>query len=538
MTTGRSSRRAAAAMTALGALAWLLVALKLPPALAAAALGQVAAPAPSASLAGPDVAPGRVIVKLRPGAAAIPAETARAAYGAIAVEDLPRLGAQRWSVPPGSERDVAARLAGRPEVEYAEADRLLRLQATPNDVLYLTHQWNLPKIGAPAGWDVTTGSPTVLVAIVDSGFDLLHPDAPANLRLGCDYVRWRSIAPAGACPPVRDDEHGHGTHVAGIVGARQNNALGVTGLGPNLTVMVIRVADATGTASMSDVAQAIREAADAGARVVNLSLGGTSSTTTLERAVADARERGLVLVAAAGNEGQRGSPVTYPAAYPGVLAVGATTVDDRRAAYSNVGDYVGLVAPVGDGGPTPTGGITSLYPVVKGAYAQMVGTSQAVPQAAALAGLVLSVRPTLSGAEVVTLLRATARPLGGSVPNPTFGSGQIDVRAALSAALAGQTPVPAPTATAPPSPTAPAPTATAPPSPTAPAPAATTAPDRSAPSPTATTAPRPATPSPSTGWSTDPSPTAGPADPVATPRARAASRRQLLPVAPLRSSRP
>ena len=443
VTPRRSGRLAAAKRVVLAVAVWLLL---FAPARAGAraVLAEPTAPGVS-STAGPDLAPGRVVVKFRDAAAPIPDRTAQATYGALAIEVLPLLGAQRWRVAPGSEDGVARRLAALPSVEYAEPDRILRLSATPNDPLYTTHQWNLPKINAPAAWDITIGDPAVVVAVVDSGFDVLHPDGPAHIRLGCDYVRWRLASYGGACPPVGDDQNGHGTHVAGIVAAGQNNALGVTGLAPGVTLLVIRTADAAGSSYMSDVAQAIREAADGGARVVNLSLGGTTPSTTLRRAVDDAVARGLVIVAAAGNEYQTGNPVEYPAAYPGVLAVGAVTADDGHASYSNTGAYVGLVAPVGDGGGAmPTSAITSLYPLTGGAYAMMVGTSQAAPQVAAAAGLVLSVRPTLGGVKVVDLLRSTAHPLGGTAPNPTFGYGRLDVRLALAAAMAGIAPAAAP----------------------------------------------------------------------------------------------
>jgi thermitase len=412
---------------------------------------------PPSSRAEASLAAGRVIVAARSGAASIPEEVAGALYGATSVVELPRLGARLWLVPVGTEPDVAARLAARPDVEYAEPDRLLRLHATATDVLYPTHQWNLPKIGAPSAWDVTTGRADVSVAVIDSGFDTLHPDGPAHLRLGCDYVRWRVAAYAGSCPTVADDENGHGTHVVGIVAARQSNVVGISGLAPGVTLVAIRTADAAGSSYMSDVAQAIREAADSGVRVVNLSLGGTTPTTTLQRAVEHALARGVVVVASAGNGFADGSPAEYPAAFPGVLAVAASTADDQRAGYSTVGDYVDLAAPVGNGdGATPESAITSLYPTTKGSYAMMVGTSQAAPQAAALAALLLSARPALGGDEVAEILRRTARPLGGAAPNPMFGYGQIDAGSAVARAATGvaPTPSPEPTATPRPSPTA------------------------------------------------------------------------------------
>ncbi|HEV8635656.1 MAG TPA: S8 family serine peptidase [Chloroflexota bacterium] len=400
---------------------------------------------PATASSDPDLAPGRVIVKMRPGRGL---RGAQATYGALAVEERPNLGAQVWRVAPGRETEVARRLAAQPDVEYAEPDRVARLYAAPNDPLYPTNQWNLPKIGAPQAWDITVGDGSVLVAVVDSGLDLGHPDRPANLLTGCDYVRWRQALVGGACPTVQDDPNGHGTHVAGILAARQNNGLGISGVAPGLSVLVIRTADETGASYASDVASAVREAVDAGARVINLSLGGPSSTTLQRSAIEYALGHGVVVVAAMGNEYQTGNPISYPAAYAGVVAVGAATHDDQHASYSNTGDHISLVAPGGNGDAVgdPVNWITSLWPWSRGGFALEVGTSQAAPHVAGTAGLMLSARPSLTGSEVAALLRSTARPLGGAVPNATFGYGYLDANAAVRAAQAGgAAPSPTPT---------------------------------------------------------------------------------------------
>jgi subtilisin family serine protease len=395
-----------------------------------------------------DLAPGWVLVKLRDPSRPIPVQTARSLYGALGIEPMTRLELQRWRVPVGTEKLIVRRLMASGHVEYAEVDRILRLGATPDDPLYATHQWYLDRINAPSAWDVTRGSPTVIVAVIDSGFDVAHPDGPVNLHLGCDYVRWRAASFADVCPPVLDDPHGHGTHVAGIVAARQNNALGVTGVAPGVGLLVIRTADAAGLSYMSDVAEGVVEAADAGARVVNLSLGGPTASTTLRIAVEDAVARDVLVVAASGNGFQDGNPTLYPAGYAGVLAVGAVTALDEHADYSSTGAHLGIVAPVGDGADVlPQHWTVSLLPMSRGGYGLKVGTSMAAPQVAGAAGLILSLRPALGGTEVADVLRSTAQPLGGAVPNATYGYGRLDLRAALATVGASTPPTPAPSPT-------------------------------------------------------------------------------------------
>jgi serine protease len=442
-----------------------------------------------------DIAPGRIIVKMKDGAFTRSAQASRAA---LAIEDRPALDAQVWHVPPGQEKDAAAQLASDPNVEYAEPDRIAKLYAIPNDVYYAAYQWNMPKVGAPQAWDVTTGSASVMVAVIDSGFDLTHPDRPANLLVGCDYVRWRAAGFGGACPYVSDDSNGHGTHVAGIVGARQNNALGLTGVAPGVTVLAIRTANASGESYVSDVSSAIREATDAGAKVINLSLGGPSSTSSQRNAISYAISRGVVVVAAMGNEYEDGNYTSYPAAYSGVVAVGAATHDDQHAPYSSTGGHISLVAPGGSGsGSSPLSWIASLYPLARGEYRLVVGTSQAAPHVAGAAGLLFSVNPALTGTDVAGLLRSTARPLG-AVPNNTFGHGYLDVNAAVRAAQVAA----APTVTPTPRPPTATPTRT---------PAALTA------TPTRTPTRPATTPEPPPPNATAPALVPTPATPIATP---------------------
>jgi subtilisin family serine protease len=389
----------------------------------------------------PDVAPGRVIVKLKGGRAAQSLSVEASAPEVESVHARRRPDKQLWRVRPGRERDVARRLAARADVEYAEPDRIVRTQLVPNDPLYASHQWNLARVNAEPAWDISTGRPDVVVAVIDTGFDVSHPDRPVNLRLGCDHVRW-GLAKDQPCPTVAYDHHGHGTHVAGIVAAAQNNGQHVAGVAPNVTVLAIAAFGADGSGYGSDVADAIEEAVDAGARVVNLSAGTASPGRREREAVEYALERGVVVVAAAGNGGvSNGTAATYPAAWPGVVAVGATGPWDQRAYYSNTGTYVSLAAPGGSGGSDPAYGITSLWPVSRGGHAVLSGTSMATPHVAAAAALLRSIRSDLTGADVGNLLRSTARRVVGA-PDTNHGHGILDLRAALEAARTAVSPVP------------------------------------------------------------------------------------------------
>jgi subtilisin family serine protease len=416
---------------------------------------------PRLDLSSGDAEPtGRVVVRFLPEWAPVEARAAQEAYGALAVLDRDALGAQVWLVPSGRESDVAGWLSERPDVDYAEPDVSVRALAVPNDPNYLTDQWNLPMVRAAEAWEITPGRPETTVAVIDSGIDPTHPDGPGTLALGCDHVAWRGQGYAGSCPTVAGDPEGHGTHVAGIVAARQNNALYVSGLAPGVRVIAIRVLDAHGSGYGSDVAAGVVEAVRAGASVINLSLGGPSPSSPLQEAIAEANRAGVVVVAAAGNSYENGNPLLYPAALPGVVAVGALSADSQHAYYSSSGAHLSIAAPGGNGQagrllPPTRNFVTSLYPVSKGSVRQMVGTSMAAPHVAAAAGLMRSVRPDLGGGVIADLLRATAAPLGSPIPNILFGYGRLDAAAAVRAARAYDgAPAPAPTPREPGIPTA------------------------------------------------------------------------------------
>ncbi len=302
---------------------------------------------------------------------------------------------------------------------------------TPNDTYYSSYQWNLRQIEAPMGWALNTGSDGVIIAVLDTGVDLTHPDLQGKLVAGYDFINNDSDP---------SDDQGHGTHVAGIAAALSNNSRGIAGVSWGAKIMPVKVLGADGTGSMSAIASGITWAANNGADVINLSLGGSSSSSTLQDAVNYAYNQGVLVVAAAGNWYQKGNPVIYPAAYPHVLAVAATGDQDEHASYSETGDYVDVAAPGGN--PTdsndnnPNHWILSTYWRGRGYgdYLWVVGTSQATPHVAGLAALIWSVNPSLTNDQVEQIIEETAVDLGVPGRDDVFGYGRIDVYAALSRA--------------------------------------------------------------------------------------------------------
>lgn len=344
----------------------------------------------------------------------------------LAVLDLhPTYGTARLAVPPGREQAEIGRLAALPWVKFAELNHLAHAAGYPDDP-YIGDQWNLRRVGAAAAWDVTTGSLSIVVALVDSGVDLGHPEFTGRLLPGYDYVNWDSTP---------NDDYGHGTHVAGVLAAAADNGVGVAGLAPKVKLLPLKVLDATGAGSYWDIATAIQRAADSSAQVINLSLGGFADDTILRDAVNYALQRNCLVVAAAGNCAQGGAqcgyrvnPLFYPAAYPGVVAVAATDHYDNRAPYSGYHSYVALAAP---------GGLVDdqIWSTIPGGYGFKYGTSMATALASAAATLVWTLAPTAPYTQIADILKNTADKVG-SEPyiggrNDYFGYGRLNVARAV-----------------------------------------------------------------------------------------------------------
>jgi subtilisin family serine protease len=317
-----------------------------------------------------------------------------------------------------------ARLAADPAIAVAELNRVRYALATPNDPRFAADQQYLLPLRLPAAWDVSRGSVSVKVAIVDTGVDLDHPDLSPRVVAGYDFVNNDAIA---------QDDEGHGTMVAGVAAAATNNGIGIAGVAWNASIMPVKVLDETGSGYDFDIARGITWAADNGAQVINLSLGGPWSSVTLYDAIDYARKKGAVVVAAAGNDGA--PQFSYPAFYADI-AVAATDAAGDAAWFSNSGYWVDVTAP-GIGVTS-----TALAAGPAEAYATGSGTSFASPIAAGLLALVWAQHPGWTQAQVGTqLVRAWDR--GPRGLDAFYGFGVVDALAAVGGS-AQQTPAPQP----------------------------------------------------------------------------------------------
>lgn len=365
---------------------------------------------------------GEFLIKFKPDSPASAKAAVMARVGGELSAGVPELGVELVTVPALRDRTemsatqaVLNTLNGDPSVEYAEPNFIYTItdegdtraaamtkQAyiplTMNITRYIPNdpsrgsQYAWDKIGAYDGWNLTRGSASVVIAVVDTGVQLDHPDLAAKLVPGYDFID-NDAAPI--------DGHGHGTHVAGSAAAITNNGIGGAGTCPECRVMPVRVLNNSGSGTLTGVANGIIFAANNGAQVINLSLGG-SGNSTLESAVNYAWSRGSLLACAAGNDATSDTTYAYPGAYTNCLAVGATDSDDDDAYYSNWGLWVDIAAPGSD--------IFSTW--IGSSYNTINGTSMATPHVAGVAGLVSSLG--LNNAQIRTRLETTADPIDGT----------------------------------------------------------------------------------------------------------------------------
>jgi subtilisin family serine protease len=331
------------------------------------------------------------------------------------------------------DRDsTLAALRADPAVQAVEEDHRVHLALTPDDT-YWNVQWGPQMVHAPPVWDTNTGSPSVIVAVIDTGIERQHSDLAGQLWVNPDEIPgnsqdddgngyvddihgWNVL---GEGSPAIDDDHGHGTHVSGIIAARGNNEQGIAGMAWNSRLMIVKVLDENGDGYYSGLATALAYAADNGARVANLSLGGPAPSQILEEAVDYARARGMLVVASTGNTN---SAVQFPAAYDNALAVAASTRYDDRASYSCYGPETDLTAP----------GSAVFSTCVGNDYCYKSGTSMAAPHVAGLAALLLAKEPALTPAQVAQTMQETAQDMDERGWDPQTGWGRIDAYRALA----------------------------------------------------------------------------------------------------------
>ncbi len=360
-----------------------------------------------------DYAPDQVLVKFRKGVTAAYVNAAISAYRAQRMKHIPGLDIHQIRIPQGqSVSETLAVMRLNPDIAYAVPNHRASVARTPRDTLF-DAQYALynqgQSIGAPgsprgqlsadikatAGWEETRGSSDIVIAVLDTGVDMLHPDLAGKIAPGgYDFVNEDDDA---------TDDNGHGTMAAGIAAADTDNNEGIAGVAWDCMILPVKVMDEEGSGYYSWIIEGIRWAADNGAHVINLSLGGDESDPAMEDALRYANERGVVIVASAGNDGDS---VLYPAAYDSYcLAVAATDYNDLRPNWSNPGPQVDVAAPgerIISCVPTWFWGPNSLP------YAWGFGTSFSAPFVAGQAALIISIKPWLSPSEIMNIIRYTA----------------------------------------------------------------------------------------------------------------------------------
>lgn len=493
---------------------------------------------PAARAAADDASNARVIVKYRADSTLMRALSAQAARGAPAGPQQAAALSQRLALPLAdgrvlgprtqalrgaglSSRQLAERLASQPDVEWAVPDERRRIAALPNDPLLAAGQasgtpaagqWYLrapdgtllSAINAVGAWDVSTGSPELTVAVLDTGVRFDHPDLAGKLHPGQDFIEDRQLANDGdgrdadasdpgdwtianecAAGEPAFDSSWHGTQVAGLIGAATNNGLGLAGTAWNVKLLPVRVLGRCG-GDDSDILAGMRWAAGLSsdpvanphpARVINMSLGSSGSCPASYRdAIAELNAAGVVVVVAGGND--TGHAVSTPANCAGAVAVAGIRHLGTKVGYSNVGPQMAVAAPAGN---CVNDYLPCLYPLLTSinsgstapaantysdGFNYSVGTSFAAPLVAGTAALMLSYDPTLAPATVKSLLQASARrfPASGAAAGTaacqapgtadqlecycttsTCGAGMLDAAAAMALVRAGAVPPPSAT---------------------------------------------------------------------------------------------
>ena len=402
-------------------------------------------PAELRTVMGPKWVPGEIVVKFKNGLSEDCINQINRRHIASVLYTSPFAGFKRIKVPAAKTvKQMVELYKGEPDVEYAELNYYAYAFFAPNDPHY-TYQWHLYEtyagINIEQAWDITIGDPNVIIAVLDTG---VAYETYKNFEQAPDLANTRFVAGYNFAK-VNGDDHandddGHGTHVTGTIAQSTNNNLGTAGIAFNCSIMPVKVLNRRGEAPYTTIADGVYFAADNGADIINMSLGGVSDSTTLRNAVAYAYDQGVTIICAAGNYYEHGNPPAYPAAYDDYcIAVGATRFDQTRAYYSNTGSYLDLVAPGGDlsvdqnGDSNPDG----VYQQTFGSnpkdwgYWFYTGTSMAAPHVSGIAALLISIGVTGPDA-IREALQNSARDLGTLEWDEEYGWGLVDAYAALN----------------------------------------------------------------------------------------------------------
>ena len=327
------------------------------------------------------------------------------------------LDVSTFTVPAGDEGKFSAAAGSGSDVVAVEP--LGTVEAFANDE-YRGNQWPLDRLDFEDAWATTDGS-DVVVAVVDTGIRATHEDLVGQVIPGADFVDGIGDGTLA--------DHYHGSHVAGIIAAAADNAVGIAGAAPGVSILPVRVLNSSGTGSTAGVAAGVIWAVDNGADVINLSLGSSADSAVIRAAVGHAEDNDVVVVAAAGNSGHLDNPVTYPAAISEVISVSSSASDDSRSYFSNHGSWIDMAGP--------GSAVFSLHDAGDDLYTSSSGTSMASPYVAAAAALVRAAAPELTAAEVRNVLEDSAIDLGAPGFDTDFGHGLVNPLAAVQAGVAG-----------------------------------------------------------------------------------------------------
>ena len=369
---------------------------------------------------GGDYVPGEVIVRIGPGMNS--ANAASVVSGTVSREfSVAGMSFAVIKLGGGTVEEAVSLLEETPGIDYAHPNHIYRTTLAPDDPYYESRQYCHQRMDSQGAWDVTTGSPGVVVAIVDTGVNGTHQEFSGRMVAGYDYINNRPLMGT-----EDSDGAGHGTHVAGIVAATGNNGIGVAGLDWQCGIMPVKVLSDEGYGSDVGVAQGIQFAVDNGADIINMSLGGPGYAQVMQDAINHANDNGVLVVVSMGNDAMK--LPSYPAACQGVIAVGSTDGNDLVSGFSTRGNHISVSAPGCSIFSTYIGGSSS--------YRTLSGTSMSSPQVSGLASLLMGLNPGWAPSRVRSVIENTADDIDQPGFDINSGYGRINCASAVNSSTA------------------------------------------------------------------------------------------------------